>query len=257
MARLGLWLCVGLCLAASAQAQTFPGGLDGLYGRQGGSLAYHTIDFKLEDDLPAGGVDLFAYDGPAYGVAYKGSTTYIGLAYGRQSALNQLGTGDADVEQLAVVLATAVPLYPFARFRDTPNRFYTPVGARISYRRARRIEDGVSTELGLTTLGLSAGLGGGVSLGKALLVTAQAMPAIGLATRAFDGGFGWHRVVDAGVTLVSGPVINRFGLALGYRFRGEVWSLPSTITIIGNDATRSTAADYEGAQHTFFLGLSW
>ncbi|RMH59873.1 MAG: hypothetical protein D6685_10750 [Bacteroidetes bacterium] len=197
---------------------------------------------------------LFDFRNPAFGLAYHRSNIAGTVALGFQE-----GDGTArrpDLRLFDAALMTWGEWVPLDRLARPRVQAFVPVVLHSTYRRVdeRNTEDGFENTYAVTVLGLGAGAGLHARPTRRAVLSVQATPAFGMATRAFDSGLGssWLVNVEAGVYV--GPVAGRFGLVLGYRYRRQVWNVGASGLLEG---VADDLFDYRGRYHLVRLGLTW
>lgn len=235
-----------------AAAQTVRPGANRLEQAHALSIGLHAIDFEYNGDADPD--FLFTFQNPAIGLVYTQSNLQASVALGYQDGDGTEQTGD--LRLIDVAFMTWGTWAPFSPDAEAAFRFFIPIALHSAYRRIdeRNAEDGPENSFNVTVLGLGAGAGFSSRLGRQALLTMQAMPAAGVATRSFDSALGSSWLVNADAEVRLGPFVDRFGLVLGYRFRFQSWNVAAS-DIFGEQA--GEFFDYRGLHHTLRIGVLW
>lgn len=230
---LGAWGLLALLLVPGVWAQR-PA------PSQGAFVRVQSAQFRSTGDL-----DTLAYDfdAPLVGIGYARPGLFAELAYGTATApAGRVSILDGDLST-----SSARPLYTRGQTVLT-----LPVRLGFSYRRVRLRSQDALGDFEVTTLGIALGLAGRAPAGRATL-DAALMGGAGLASRNFDGtpGFGYTAEAQAGL---RAPLSERFGLAVGYRFRFRLWNLDEGR--IG-PVRAGDLYDYRALDHGVHLGLTF
>lgn len=232
--------------AGEAHAQMFSYGFDRPRAIQSVSFAYQIIDFSHRgDEAPE---PSFEYDGPAFGLHYTRPNLTAGVAYGADGS-------DRDMRILTASILTWGELFLGGSGRRQSG-FYVPIAIHTDYRRVapRGSENSVVDAFNVTVLGLGIGAGYASQFGKTVHLQARAIPAIGLALRAFGDATGSSRLIDTDLRLHVVDLIGNAGVSLGYGFRTQVWNVGSSDLL---QELENDLFDYGGSAHVFTIGVSW
>lgn len=244
---------IGSLLAGVADGLAQPNRMmDRLRQTQSLALGVQAIDFAYDGESAPD--VLYDFQNPAFGLVYRRSNIAAAAALGFQD-----GDGTAlnpDLRLLDVSLMTWGEWVPLDRLAVARFQAFVPVALHSTYRRVdeRNPDDGFDNTYAVTVLGLGAGAGFHSQPSRRTLLTVQATPAIGMATRAFDSGIGSSWLVNAEAELLVGPLAGRFGLVLGYRFRWQVWNVGAS-GLLENVA--DDLFDYRGRYHLVRVGVTW
>ena len=241
-----------LVLPSWAWGQMFSYDVGGDRPIQSLSVGYTVIDFSFDGDGEPS--PSFEFSQPLYSVVYTRPSFIISVGYGTQDPANP-SVDDRQVRMLDLGLSTWGRIMLTGRSAGA-SRVFVPIVLHSNYRRVapEGEEDSLTDSFNMTVLGLGAGLGYIGNLGGKVTLEARATPIIGLAIRSFGDTRGSSRLFDGDVQLHFGPLLNGFGLSLGYGFRAQAWNI-SASDLIPN--SRNDLFDYKSLQHTFRVGVNW
>ena len=245
---LGVVILVGLVLP-DAYAQFGRGGAD-IGEAPSLALSYHAVDFAY---VGAADADLrFDFRAPVLGLTYTRPGLHVAAAYGRQDAGETAAA--AALRYVDLSLVTWGAWRPLEATRTERFDWFVPVALHSNYRLVAERESEQDNTFSVTMLGLGTGAGAYVTIQPAARLHLRTTPGVGFATRSLDGAPGVAWLFDTDAELRLGPVVGRWGLTLGYRYRWQRWNLTSSglLREVGSDLF-----DYREHRHVLRVGLVW
>jgi hypothetical protein len=212
-------------------------------------LGYTAVEFVFAGDEPPPALLDFAR--PAVTALYSRANFSASLSWGTQGAAD---TSRLDLGYLDATLLSWAEVFFSEAATDANHRVFLPITLYTNFRRVAPREIDILDDFNVTTLGLGLGVGYYGQLAPAALLEVRVTPAIGVALQSFSDSAGSARLADVDAQLHLGPLVQRFGVSLGYGYRVKRWNVGGSSLFATRDAD---LFDYREERHTFSLGINW
>ncbi len=222
-------------------------------GRQAISMAVGALTFRYDGTGIAGpgsgGLPSFEYSGFVYGLTYANAAARGGLAAGLQPAEG----ADTNLRLIdAWLISSGYQLR--GRYQQGKTHLRIPLVLAATYRHAKLLDVPGSLTFSTSSVGLGLGATLNGQTGDRLHWRLDVHPAAGLVTSSQTDAVGLGYLAHAEATAKLANIKGRFGFAVGYTLRYQVWNNRGSRRL---GEIPDELYDYRGLMHALSAGLTF